>query len=119
MPNAYGPQGFDAAFKILKQRVNAADNGVVNAHRNHHRAAAHTRDDVGKTDDNAAQNVKKRFHIFFSPHNSVFCVYGLMPVKINYTISSMTWQTRRNIFFAIVSVRAVFVNPFFENLTSA
>ena len=112
---------FDAAFEVLEQRIDAADDRVVNAHGNHHRAAAYAGDDVGQTDNHAAQNVKNRFHAFL--HLKFRIDRGILPDKdclyIKTVRCSFGGRVLRNIFFAIVSASAVFVNRFFENLTFA
>ena len=115
------PKHFDAAFEVLEQRIDAADDRIVNAHGNHHRAAAYAGDDVGQTDNHAAQNVKNRFHAFL--HLKFRIDRGILPDKdclyIKTVRCSFGGRVLRNIFFAIVSASAVFVNRFFENLTFA
>ena len=115
------PKHFDAAFEVFEQRIDAADDRVVNAHGNHHRAAAYAGNDVGQTNNHAAQNVKKRFHAFL--HLKFRIDRGILPEKdclyIKTVRCSFGGRVLRNIFFAIVSASTVFVNRFFENLTFA
>ena len=115
------PKHFDAAFEVLEQRIDAADDRVVNAHGNHHRAAAYAGDDVGQTDDHAAQNVKIVFML--SSTSNFGLIRGFCRKKIVCTSKRCVVPSAAEscgIFSLLLYQQArFFVNRFFEILTFA
>ena len=55
--NGKGQQGHDGFLKLLEEVGDAVNQRVVDAHGDHHRAAADARNNVGQANDQAAQNV--------------------------------------------------------------
>ena len=61
-----GEQGQDALFEFLENMGDAVDQGIENAHGDHHGPAADAGDDVGHADDDAPDNAEEGLFEFQS-----------------------------------------------------